>query len=146
MNLESLNQESALKHVRMVEEVQTLVKRECHYRILPREKSSVVLSSSSRHYEEEEDHDMDDNHDEHEHEHSLRSSPRNVMYSASSSSSSPAPQKTKDDNDDVVSSLTSSSPSSPSNIILKTMREKICQWMYRVVDHCNFDRKITFIA
>lgn len=26
------------------------------------------------------------------------------------------------------------------------MREKICQWMYRVVDFCNYDRKITFTA
>lgn len=26
------------------------------------------------------------------------------------------------------------------------MRSKMCQWMYRVVDYCDFDRKVTFIA
>jgi hypothetical protein len=26
------------------------------------------------------------------------------------------------------------------------MREKICKWMYAVVDYCNYDRKITFIG
>ena len=26
------------------------------------------------------------------------------------------------------------------------MREKICQWMYRVIDFCNYDRKITYTA
>ena len=47
---------------------------------------------------------------------------------------------------------------SPSTVILhddneaesiyvqEVMRSKMCQWMYRVVDYCDFDRKVTFIA
>ncbi len=26
------------------------------------------------------------------------------------------------------------------------MRKNICQWMYKVVDFCDYDRKVTFLA
>ena len=83
---------SALKYDTMVEEVQTLVKRESMYRIYPNGENLVGSS------------------------HGDRSSPRNAMAI------------------------------SPCNDIVATMRDKICQWMYRVVDHCDYDRKVTFIA
>ena len=27
-----------------------------------------------------------------------------------------------------------------------TMRGNVCQWMYKVVDFCDYDRKVTFLA
>ena len=40
--------------------------------------------------------------------------------------------------DEVDTSIASSS--------VTVMREKICQWMYKVVDHCNLDRQIIYTA
>ncbi len=42
--------------------------------------------------------------------------------------------------------LYTSSDQSSTNSIVKSMREKVCQWMYRVVDHFNYDRRVTFTA
>lgn len=91
MNLQR-SKMSALKYDTMVEEVQTLVKRESMYTIHPNGENLVDSRYRGR------------------------SSPRNTMSI------------------------------SPCNAVVSSMRDKICQWMYRVVDHCNYDRKVTFIA